>query len=233
VSQDDSELMKTLEKAKREVQDISPEKSTQSLSQEKSESTEEISDEKKTDVLLKKLQKKDEQPAEEKESTSVEFSAPEKFQMFTVNKKDKSITLRNIKLQAKNMGELEKNISQHKGDYILVKNNKIMKTNCFKKKYEYQRLIGFAVLENYLKPKASNSEDDSPASGERILAWVEGSGPGKDIVWKKDADHKSDGFQTFFAQHEKKWEGIVSMMVDSDSGELKIDQHHKKMRMPR
>lgn len=41
------------------------------------------------------------------------FKKEEKFQMFTVNKKDKSITLRNIKLKANSMAELEKNIYTH------------------------------------------------------------------------------------------------------------------------
>lgn len=113
----------------------------------------------------------------------------------------------------------------------MVKNNKIMKTNCFKKKYEYQRLIGFAVLEKHLKPKIL---DEDLQSDERILAWVEGSGSGKDIVWKKEADSKSDQFKSFFQKHEKKGEGIVSLAIDADDDSvLAVDQHHPKQRMPR
>lgn len=150
--------------------------------------------------------------------------------MFTVTKKDKSITLRNIKVKANTLAELDKNLDQHPGDYILVKNNKIVKTNCFKKKYEYQRLVGFAVLEKYLKPKGMDADAND---GERILAWVEGSGTGKDIVWKKE---KADApeFTNFFAKHEKSGDGIVSLMVDPSSENLlTVDKHHEKMRMPR
>lgn len=45
---------------------------------------------------------------------------------------------------------------------------------------DYQRLIGFAVLEGYLKPKVPKFDHPD----QRYLTWVEGSGDLKDIVWK-------------------------------------------------
>lgn len=45
---------------------------------------------------------------------------------------------------------------------------------------DYQRLLGFAVIEGALKPKIPKFEH----ADQKYLTWVEGTGDVKDIVWK-------------------------------------------------
>ena len=86
--------------------------------------------------------------------------------------------IKHSELSAYNTQELEEQLTRHSSDYILVKNNKVVFSNCYKREYDYQRLLGFAILQNYLTPKNQQSTDS------HVLVWVQNNGKATDIYWK-------------------------------------------------
>lgn len=131
--------------------------------------------------------------------------------------------MRNIHINANGVPELNKHIKEHEGDYMIIKNNRIMKSNCQDKNYEFQRLIGFAILEKHLKPRVSKQH----ISDEQVVVWVEGKGKEKEIIWKR----ASEVSESEYSKHIEG--GIVTLSVDKETGTLRIDKHDSKIRMPR
>lgn len=83
--------------------------------------------------------------------TYFEFVQRETFDLFQMSHHQH---FKHSQLSAFNTQELEDQLTSHQRDfYILVKNNKVVFSNCYKHEYDYQRLLGFAILQNYLIPK--------------------------------------------------------------------------------
>ena len=57
--------------------------------------------------------------------------------MFTLTQNGEKIAMRNIQLKANGFRDLNKQIKEHEGDFIIIKNNQIMNTNCQRKNYEF------------------------------------------------------------------------------------------------
>jgi len=91
-------------------------------------------------------------------------------------------------LKADGIPQLNRHIKEHEGNYVIIRNNRIMKSNCQDKNYEFQRLVGFAILEGHLKPRVSKAH----ISDGQVVAWVEGKGKEKEIIWKR-ASEVSEG----------------------------------------
>lgn len=166
----------------------------------------------------------------EHKNAETKFAKEESFALFTLVKHDGRLTLRNIKFRASDSSEFDSAISKHPGQFLVVKKNKVMKTNCFNSPLDFQRLLGFAVLEGTLKPKIEKFEH----SDQKYLTWVEGSGDLKDIVWKSvHGPTQKDKITSLFEKHDDHGDGPVVLTYAPKSSQLHVVQHNNSEHMPK
>jgi len=82
-------------------------------------------------------------------------------------------------------------------------------SNCYNREYDYQRLIGFAILHNQLIPK------DTQAPDSHIIVWVENNGQSTEIYWKSDLDMDQQEFDVLYQNLVEKGFGPVSLRMES------------------
>lgn len=163
------------------------------------------------------------------QSTAFKFTSKEPFSLFTLAKHDGRLTLRNIKFEAADSQQFDEAIKKHQGQYLVVKKNQVIKTNCFDNKIDYQRLLGFAVLEGHLKPRI----DKFNHPDQKYLTWVEGTGDMKDIVWKSVRGNQKTSINSLFAQHDKSGDGPVALSYLPKTKSLHVLKHDKSEHMPK
>ena len=77
------------------------------------------------------------------------------------------------------------------------------------------------MLEKQLKPKVSEQH----LKDENVVAWVEGKGKEKEIIWKKASELNKKEYSKLLEG------GIVTLGVKR--GYLTIEKHDEKVRVPR
>lgn len=70
-------------------------------------------------------------PSRKATAPSTSFAKEESFSLFTLAKHDGRLTLRNIKFHASDSDQLDAAIAKHPGQYVVIKKNNVMRTNCF------------------------------------------------------------------------------------------------------
>ena len=90
-----------------------------------------------------------------------------------------------------------------------MKNNKVVFSNCFNREYDYQRLVGFAILQNHLTPK------DKSAADSHVMVWVQNNGPATDIYWKSELEMEQQDFDVVYQKLVGKGYGPVSLRMES------------------